>query len=47
MKKLMNIIMIFFDSLSNEEIKSIIHTYNCTRSKVHNDDEGTLEELIK
>lgn len=37
----------FFDSLSNEEIKSIIHTYNCTRSKVHNDDEGTLEELIK
>lgn len=37
----------FFVSLSNEEIKSIIYTYKCTRSKVHNKDEGTLEEMIK
>lgn len=37
----------FFSSLSNEEIKNIIHTYNCTRSRVHNKEEGTLEELIK
>lgn len=38
---------VFFASLSNEEIKDIIHTYNLRRSKVHNNDEGTLEELIK
>lgn len=37
----------FFVSLSNEEIKNIIHAYKCTRSKVHNKDEGTLEEMIK
>lgn len=37
----------FFDSLSNEEIREIINTYKCIRSKVHNKDEGTLEELIK